>query len=372
MVGTTRPFRILVIDDDPHMRAYFTLVLQREAEHVDVAVDGESALARILADPPDLVLLDVVLPGISGFDVCARLKGDPATALIPVVLITALEDRASRVQGIQAGADDFLSKPVGNEELIARIRTLRSLHETRKELEEQRLAIEVARKEEIRRAFSRYVSPRIAERIIGEPGTGEALFTRAQRSSVVALFADLRGFTRLTERTEVSRVVEMLNEYFAVLSTAAYEHEGTIFSMAGDSLFVGFNVPLPQADAPARAYRCARDMLARFAPLAAEWESAGSAAVGLGIGLCMGEAITGNVGSAHYMSYTVIGNPVNTAARLMQMAKANELLLCGRIYDEIASLIPLQECEARGDVSLRGRSDAIPVYSIRDRQLLQC
>jgi adenylate cyclase len=363
--GDAAAFHVLIVDDDANMRAYFAHMLQRQAMRVETAADGESALALIRAAPPDLILLDVMLPGISGFDVCRRVKGDPTTALIPIVLVTGLEDQASRVQGIQAGADDFLSKPVNTEELLARVRTLRRLHETRKELEQQHLASEVARKEAIRKAFSRYVSPRLADRIIGDLGASGTLFTRTQRSNVVALFADLRGFTRLTERTGALRVVQMLNEYFSVLTEAAHKHEGTIFNMSGDSLFVGFNVPLPQQDAVSRAYLCAQDMLACFAPLAGRWHCDGSPGIGLGLGLCAGEAIIGNVGSAHYMSYTVIGNPVNTAARLMQMAGPNELLVCSGIYRELAARIPPDLVEARGDVALRGKSEPVRVYSIK-------
>ena len=349
------------------MRAYFAHILQGQGVRVSMATDGESGLEHILEAAPDLILLDVMLPGISGFDVCRRVKSDPATALIPIVLVTGLEDQASRIQGIEAGADDFLSKPVHTEELVARVGTLRRLHQTRKELELQRLAAEVARKEAIRKAFSRYVSPRLTERIIGDLGTGDTLFTRTQRSKVVALFADLRGFTGLTERTEALRVVEMLNEYFSVLTEAAHKHEATIFNMSGDSLFVAFNVPLAQPDAVGAGYECAQEMLACFAPLARRWHCDGSPGIGLGLGLCVGDAIIGNVGSAHYMSYTVIGDPVNTAARLMQMAGPGELLVCGGIYDEIAARVPRDLVAERGEPTLRGKSDAVRVYSIKAR-----
>lgn len=361
----TNPFRVLVVDDDPHMSAFLALTLRGTGMTAETAGDGESALARVSADPPDLVLLDVMLPGISGFEVCRQVKTQAATALIPVVLVTGLEDSASRVRGIDCGADDFLSKPVNTEELLARVGTLKRLHETRRELERQRLEAEVARKEEIRRTFSRYVSPGLADRIIGELGAGGSPFTRTRRAEVVALFADLRGFTRLAETTEALRVVGMLNEYFSVLTAAAHRREGTIFNMAGDSLFVGFNVPLPQPDAATRAYECATEMLESFATLAARWKHEGIAGVGLGVGLCAGEAIIGNVGSPHYMSYTVVGNPVNTAARLMQMAGPNELLVCAGIYDRIASLVPADRIEARGEVALRGKSDAIRVYCLK-------
>jgi len=358
-------YRVLVVDDDPDMAGYLAHLLQREGLTVEMASDGESALVRVMTAPPDLLLLDVMMPGLSGFDVCRQLKGDESTALIPIVLVTALEDSESRVRGIEAGADDFLSKPVKREELIARVKTLRRLHDTRKELESRRLAAEVQRKEAIRRAFSRYISPRLADRIADAGESGDPFQGRAQRTSLVALFADLRGFTRLTEKTEVGAVVAMLNDYFTVLTEAAYQHDGTIFNMAGDSLLVGFNVPFPQADAAERAWRTALEMVARFDPLAAEWKARHGLELGVGIGECGGEAIIGNVGSSHYASYTIIGDPVNTAARLMQLAAGGEVLLCGPLYERVRHLIPAEQVKERGDVTLRGKSEPIPVIAVR-------
>jgi len=249
---------------------------------------------------------------------------------------------------------------------VARVKTLRRLHETRRELEARRLAAEVEHKEAIRKAFSRYVSPRLTDKIIHDTGSGHAPFkSQAERTDVVALFADLRGFTRITESVGVDRVVDMLNQYFTVLTDAAYQHEGTIFNMAGDSLLVGFNVPLAQADAPARAWRTAKDMVSRFAPVSAEWRARHGVSTGVGIGICRGEAIIGNVGSPHFMSYTVIGNTINTAARLMQMAQADEVLVSGALYEAIRGLVPPGSVHSRGEVALRGKSEAIAVYSIK-------
>ena len=359
-------FRVLVVDDDPDMAAYLAHMLQSEGMAVETANDGDAALVRIMVSPPDIVLLDVMMPGRSGFEVCEQLKADEATALIPVVLVTALEDRESRVKGIRAGADDFLSKPVNREELLARVTTLRRLHETRRELENRRLAAEVQRKEAIRKTFSRYISPRLADRIIHDLGEDGRLFRgQAERAQIVALFADLRGFTRLTERSEVGEVVEMLNEYFTILTDAAYQRDGTIFNMAGDSLFVGFNVPFRQSDAAARAWLTAQEMVVRFAPVSAGWERRHGLGTGIGIGICVGDGIIGNIGSPHYMNYTVIGDPVNTAARLMQMAAANEVLVCGTFYDAIKELVPESTVAPRGNVTLRGKAEALAVYSIR-------
>ena len=359
-------YRVLVVDDDPDMVAFLARLLQSEGMAVETAADGASALSLVGATPPDLVLLDVMMPGASGFDVCRQLKGDEATALIPVVLVTSLEDSENRVRGIEAGADDFLSKPVKREELIARVKTLRRLHDTRKELESRRLTAEVQRKEAIRKAFSRYISPRLADRIAEAAGEqGDPFQGRAQRTNLVALFADLRGFTRLTEKNEVGEVVGMLNEYFGILTDAAYQHDGTIFNMAGDSLLVGFNVPFPQPDAAERAWHTALEMVGRFAPVAAAWHSRLGLELGVGVGICAGEAIIGNVGSEHYASYTIIGNPVNTAARLMQMAAAGEVLICGPVFERIRHLLSGHRVDGRGDVALRGRTEPIPVFAVQ-------
>ena len=269
---TETAFRVLVVDDDPDMAAFLARLLTREGMAAETIGDGEAAFARIAALPPDMILLDVMLPGADGFTLCERLKSAPATAMIPIVLVTALEDQESRVRGIRAGADDFLSKPVHREELVARVKTLRRLHETRRELEARRLAAEIQHKETLRKAFSRYVSPRLADTIIADLAEDGTPFRREpQRVSVVALFADLRGFTRLTETTRVDEVVGMLNEYFQCITDAAYRHEGTIFNMAGDSLLVGFNVPF-RAGGRGRACLAHRvDMVARFAPVLAAW-----------------------------------------------------------------------------------------------------
>jgi class 3 adenylate cyclase len=156
----------------------------------------------------------------------------------------------------------------------------------------------------------------------------------------------------------------MLNEYFAVITEAAYRHDGTIFSLAGDCLLVGFNVPFPQPDATVRAWRTAQDMVASFAPVLANWTQGGGVATGVGIGIASGEAIIGNVGSPHHMSYTIIGDAVNTAARLMQMARAGELLVSGTVYEQIRDLLPADNTASRGNVALRGKAEMTPVYAV--------
>jgi class 3 adenylate cyclase len=359
-------FRVLIVDDDPDMAGLLAGMIAQQDMQAEVATDGHAALEMIAASPPDLVLLDVQMPGPSGFEICRRLKSREATALLPVVLITALEDQESRVRGIEAGADDFLSKPVRREELIARVKTLRRLHETRKELEGRRLAAEVQRKEEIRKAFARYISPRLAERVLRESrGSADVFRDLSNRAAVVALFADLRGFTRLSESVPVSSIVPMLNEFFTELTAAAHDNEGTVFSMAGDSLLVGFNVPVPQPDATGRAVATGRAMIQRFAPIAARWQSEHGLSTGIGVGIESGEVVVGNVGAPSFMSYTIIGDPVNVAARLMQRAEPNEILVGPRASLSLHAMLGGEMPLDRRAVKLKGKAEPVEVVTLR-------
>jgi adenylate cyclase len=358
-------FRVLVVDDDPDMAGFLARLLKQQGMQAETAADGVTALKMIAATAPDLVLLDVQMPGPSGFDICRKLKSNEATALLPVVLITALEDQDSRVLGIEAGADDFLSKPVRREELIARVKTLRRLHETRKELEGRRLAAEIQHKEDIRKAFTRYISPRLAERVLNESRASEDVFRNlSDRAAVVVLFADLRGFTRLSETVPVSSIVPMLNQFFTVLTEAAHENEGTVISMAGDSLLVGFNVPVPQPDATSRAVGTARAMIQRFAPVAARWKAEHGVVTGIGVGIESGEVVVGNVGAPSFMSYTIIGDPVNVAARLMQTAAANEILVGPSASLSLHALLGRSTPLERREVVLKGKAEPVAVVSL--------
>jgi len=363
---TQAAFRVLVVDDDPDMAGFLARLLTQQGLQAEIAEGGPTAMQMIAASSPDLVLLDVQMPGPSGFEICRQLKDNEATALLPVILVTALEDQESRVRGIEAGADDFLSKPVRREELIARVKTLRRLHETRKELEGRRLAAEVQRKEEIRKAFARYISPRLAERVLRESRGSEEVFRNlSDRAGVVALFADLRGFTRLSESVPVSRIVPMLNEFFTGLIAAAYDNEGTVFSMAGDSLLVGFNVPVPQPDATERAVATARAMIQRFAPVAARWQAEHGLSTGIGVGIEAGEAVVGNVGAPSFMSYTIIGDPVNVAARLMQRAEPNEILIGPSALLSLQAALGVTLPVDRRAVTLKGKAEPVQVVSMR-------
>jgi len=228
------------------------------------------------------------------------------------------------------------------------------------------LEAEFRRREAVlRQTFRRYVSPRVADKILEDPQLLDTMLSTADvRTHAVVLFADLRGFTSISEQLEPHCVVPLLNEFFSLLTEITFRHEGTVFHMAGDCLMLGFGVPLEQADSPERAVRAAREMLISFAALARSWKERYQIEAGLGIGISEGDVVAGNIGSSSYMNYTIIGDTVNIASRLCQRARAGEMLFSSALKHSLDAhgmdvgatpLPPLQ---------LRGRSHPIDIFCV--------
>lgn len=187
----------------------------------------------------------------------------------------------------------------------------------------------------VRPALGRYLSPPMVERALTTPGVAELMFGGEHaRFDAVIMFADVRGFTRLAEFLDPRDVAAVLNEFFTMLAAVARRHDGTLFHMAGDSLMVGFGVPFAQPDAAQRAFDAAREMLERFRPLADAWAMRHRVAVGLGIGINRGEVVAGNIGAPGCASFTIVGDPVNTASRLTERARAGEFLVAEGVFVE--------------------------------------
>lgn len=259
------------------------------------------------------------------------------------------------------------------EPLRAHIEALVHAGTVRRKSAAAELEAEIRRREEVlRQTFRRYVSPRVADKILADTQLRDTLLSTADaRAHVVVLFADLRGFTSISEQLDPHHVVPLLNEYFSLLTDITFRHEGTVFHMAGDCLMLAFGVPLAQPDSAQRAVRAAREMLAGFAELSRAWKARYQIEAGLGIGINEGDVVAGNIGSSSYMSYTIIGDTVNIAARLCQRARAGEMLFSSTLKHSLDAHGLDIGATALPPLQLRGRSHPIDIYCVPLGQRLQ-
>ncbi len=349
---------ILVVDDQPYDTLLVSAYLRDEGFNVITANKGEDALKLVAERQPSIVLSDVMMPGMNGFEVCQSIKERDESALTPVVLITSLEGQQDRIKGLKAGADEFLSKPINREELMARVRSLLRYQQTRAKLEE-------AQKEHLKSMFKRYVSPKLVDEILQHPERAElALVDQQNRQNAVIMFADLRGFTAMSELLKPKEVVALLNQFFTMLTEVGYRHDGTVFNMAGDCLLIGFGVPFAQPNHSQRAVSAALEMQREFVALEQLWQKIYNIKVGLGIGINKGELIVGNVGSPTYMNYTVIGDTVNVASRLVNLAKSGEVIFSESLYQSLTDMVFSSPPEALEPVNLKGKSQPQQVYRL--------
>jgi class 3 adenylate cyclase/CheY-like chemotaxis protein len=361
--------RILVVDDTPQNVKLLADLLGVKGYIVSTAADGEEGLAKVASEKPDLVLLDVMMPGLSGYDVCRRMRDNPDTALLPVVLVTALDPKQERVKGMEAGADDFLSKPIQQAELFARVKSLLRVKALQDEVKrqadelrdfnarlEQRVSEQVAQLERLGR-LKNFFSPQVAEAIVA--GGGEELL-KPHRREVPVVFTDLRGFTAFTDEAEPEEVMEMLNGYHAEMGRLINEREGTLEHFAGDGMMIFFNDPVPMERPAEHAARMALEMQAAFVPIAEAWKKRGYS-LGLGIGIATGFATLGAIGFEGRWDYAVIGSVANLSARLCGEAKSGEILVERKT---LARLDALARTEEAGELTLKGFAKAIPAFRL--------
>jgi adenylate cyclase len=344
--------RILVVDDTPLNVKLLADLLRVKGFVVDTAASGPEALDRIAADRPDLVLLDVMMPEMSGYEVCARIRANPQTARLPVVMVTSLDAVPERVKGIEAGADDFLSKPVNQPELLARVRSLLRIKELddalgglNRELE-RRVTEQVSQLERLGR-LKRFFSPALAEAILAG-GADDPLKTH--RREIAVVFLDLRGFTAFAETAEPEEVMGVLREYHAEMGRLILEHEGTLERFTGDGMMVFFNDPVPVPDAAARAVRMAVAMRERVSEMIGKWRRQGFE-LDLGVGIAQGYATIGAIGFEGRLDYGAIGTVTNLASRLCGEAKPGQILAARRVTAQLEAEIEVEEV---GDLTLKG------------------
>lgn len=361
--------RILVVDDQPESIRLLLAVLSPRGYSVDSVSSGAEALERLAAEPaPDLVLLDVVMPEIDGYEVCRRIRATPATELLPIVMLTASSGE-ERLRALEAGADDFLMKPFDQAELLARARSLiriKHYHDTirqqatelaewNRELED-RVEEQVAQIDRMGR-LKRFLSPQVADLIVS---SGDDSFLESHRREITVVFCDLRGFTAFAETAEPEVTMTVLREYHTALGDLVFRFEGTLERFTGDGLMVFFNDPMPCPDASIRSVRMAVAMRDRVADLAEEWHRSGHE-LGFSVGIAQGYATLGRVGFEGRFDYAAIGTVTNLAARLCDAAEAGTILVSQRVHAAVDDLVVSNQVS---ELPLKGFSRPVTSYEI--------
>ncbi len=354
--------KILVVDDTPRNVKLLGDLLAAKGYAVVTAASGAEALEQVASAQPDLVLLDVVMPGMSGYEVCRRIREGPAGRIVPVVMVTALDPAEERIKGIEAGADDFLTKPINQPELLARVRSLLRIKALYTQLEEsnrtleQRVAEQVEQLERLSR-LKRFFSPQLAELILSG-GAEDPL--KSHRREITVVFLDLRGFTAFAETAEPEEVMGVLRDYHGEMGRIIMAHDGTLERFAGDGMMVFFNDPVPVPDPAGRAVRMVLAMRERLHALAAEWQKHGFE-LDFGAGIAQGYATIGAIGFEGRLDYGAIGTVTNLAARLCGEAQPGQILISKRV---LASVEAMVETEPVGALALKGFVKAVPVFSV--------
>ena len=363
------PPKILVVDDTPKNVKLLADVLSAKGYAVATASSGAEALAQVEAEKPDLVLLDVVMPEMSGYEVCRQIRVQPGAEILPVVMVTALDPAEERIKGLEAGADDFLSKPIHQAELLARVRSLLRIKELYETVQaqaaelagwnqtlERRVEEQVAQLERLGR-LKRFFSPQLAELIV-TGGTDDPLKTH--RRDITVVFLDLRGFTSFAENVEPEEVMAVLRDYHGEMGKLILEHEGTLERFTGDGMMIFFNDPVPVADAADRAIRMSLAMRQRVAEMIVGWRKLGYD-LALGIGIARGYATIGGIGFEGRWDYGAIGTVTNLASRLCGEAKPGQIIVSKKF---VATIEDLVETEPIGELTLKGFHRPITAYNV--------
>lgn len=371
------PPRILAVDDTPENLEILRMRLEANGYEVATAADGEEGLAKARELTPDLILLDIMMPKLDGISVVRMLKHDQSLRSIPVILVTAKADTRDVVEGLDAGGDDYLTKPFEHRALLARVRSMlrqKALHDTvasqAKRLEdqaaqlsdwnrslEQTVADQVTELDRMAR-LRRFLPEQVADLIVAA-GNGDALL-QSHRREVTVVFCDLRGFTAFAETAEPEEVMTVLAEYHSCLGEQIVRHEGTLERFVGDGIVVVFNDPLPCADHSERAVSMAAAMRDAIDEHSERWRKR-DYLLGFGIGIARGHATIGRIGFDQRSDYAVIGTVSNHAARLCEEAKSRQILVSQRVLGAVESLV---ESVLVGELTLKGFRRPMPAYEI--------
>jgi adenylate cyclase len=359
--------KILAVDDLPQNVRLLEAVLASHGYAMVAATSGPEALEKVASERPDLVLLDIQMPGMNGYEVCRRLREDPATQYLPVVMITS-SDTEARLHALEAGADDFITKPFDQQELLARVRSLVRIKHYHDTIESQAakladwnrmLEVRVAHQVEELEGMSRlrrFLSPTLSELILSQ---GEGIL-ESHRREIAVLFADLRGWTAFSGNTEPEEVMGVISEFHAAMGKLIVQFEATVGWFAGDGLMAWFNDPVPCPAPAGRAVQMAVEMRNVMAGLTSKWRRRGHE-LDFSVGIGLGYATLGRIGFDGRYDYGAVGTVLNLASRLCDEAEHRQILVSERVYSEVEELV---EAEPTGEFRLKGFAKPVAAYSI--------
>ena len=335
--------KILIVDDEPFNVDY----LEQELEELDcetiVASNRQEALDRVQSDSPDLILLDIMMPVMDGFEVLSHLKANPSMRDIPVIVISASSDLRSVVRGIQLGAEDYLPKPFEPILLHARISS---------SLEKKRM------RDELRKLFRTFATPEVAEQLLRE---GFSLGGKRVTASI--MFVDIRAFTTLSEKQNPADTIEMLNGYFALMFDAITGNHGTVNQMEGDGLMSIFGAPVYHENHRQHAVDAALEMIRQLEIFNKQRSIQQKKEIQIGIGIATGSVIAGICGTQQRATYTCVGDTVNLAARIEKHTKVAGKPILIDLYtrERLSQVIKI---EALGPVLFQGKQQQIQIFGV--------
>jgi len=349
--------RILVVDDTPANIQALAAILKEKGYQISVATNGKQALEVLARVQPDLILLDVMMPEMDGFETCRQLKAAEQWRQIPVIFLTAKTDTADIVKGFDLGAVDYVAKPFNAHELLARVNTHLTMDELRRSLAGKNA--ELARAHElVRRAFGRYVSEEVASSILQSP---EGLELGGEEREITILMSDLRGFTALAARLTPHEVIEFLNLYLEAMVDVISRYEGTIDEIIGDAILVIFGAPLASDDHAAKAVACGLAMQFAMTEVNRRLASKGAAELEMGIGIHTGRVIVGNIGSLRRTKYAAVGSNVNLAGRIESFTTGGQLLISENTRERIQADLRI---DGQFQVEPKGATCSLQLFEI--------
>jgi adenylate cyclase len=341
---------ILVVDDQPQNIELLEAHLVPQGYEIVTATNGEEALGKLSGIQIDLILLDVMMPGMNGYEVCKKVKRDSKNTFLPIIMVTALDNMEAKIMGLEAGADDFLNKPFQKIELIARVNNLLKMKFLHDEVE--------LRNHLISSMLHRYVNGSVIEQILANPKKYSEL--GGDRKEVAAFFCDIRGFTSVSENMDTDELIRLLNSIYKELTGIVFRNKGTFDKYMGDCIMAFWGAPTDIEDETLWAIRAALEMQRVFEDLKQGWPPE-LKKLGLGIGINFGEVVVGNIGTDETMDYTVIGDVVNTAQRVESVARSGQVLITKNVLSRVEGKIKTRTLEP---VQLKGKALPVEIYEV--------